>query len=85
MSRKVLEDWLQTDEAKVVGQQVGGSEAEDHELGAGSSNYSTKRSPTTQITTLQLTLFPRVIFGCNAPQGFASTTCWPRSRGSSWR
>ncbi len=50
MSRKVLEDWLQTDESKVVGQQVGGSKSEDHDLGAGSSNYSTKRSPTTQIT-----------------------------------
>ena len=50
MSRKVLEDWLQTDESKVIGQQVGGSESEDHESGAGSSNYSTKRSPTTQST-----------------------------------
>lgn len=33
MSRKELEDWLETDESKEVGQKDGGSESKGHESG----------------------------------------------------
>jgi hypothetical protein len=49
MSREELEDRLQTGEYKEVGQKDGG-ESVGHESGAGSSNYSTKISPTTPTT-----------------------------------
>ena len=49
MSRKELEDWLQTDESKEVGQKDG--EPEGHESGRRLVELLEKRSPTTTTRT----------------------------------
>ena len=49
MSRKELEDWLQTDESKEVGQKDG--ETEGHESGRRIVELLEKRGPTTPTTT----------------------------------
>jgi hypothetical protein len=47
MSPGELEEWLQTEESREVGQKDGGGESKGHESGVGSSTYSKSRIRTT--------------------------------------
>ena len=51
MSRKELEEWLETDESKEVGQKDDGASPRATNRAARSSRYSKRTSPTTPTTT----------------------------------